>query len=73
MSPVECRGLWDHLNCWPHTDVGETVSQPCPRFLRTTGRVYRNCTEHGWTEPFPPHEIACEYVFETLTFPFEVG
>ncbi|XP_042175700.1 secretin receptor isoform X3 [Oncorhynchus tshawytscha] len=69
----ECRGLWDHLNCWPHADVGETVSQPCPRFLRTTGRVYRNCTEHGWTEPFPPHEIACEYAFETLTFPFEVS
>uniref|UniRef100_A0A4W5R9U4 Secretin receptor n=1 Tax=Hucho hucho TaxID=62062 RepID=A0A4W5R9U4_9TELE len=37
VSPVECRGLWDHLNCWPHADVGETVSQPCPRFLRTTG------------------------------------
>uniref|UniRef100_A0A4W5R8S6 Secretin receptor n=1 Tax=Hucho hucho TaxID=62062 RepID=A0A4W5R8S6_9TELE len=60
VSPVECRGLWDHLNCWPHADVGETVSQPCPRFLRTTGRVYRNCTEHGWTELFPPHEIACD-------------
>ncbi|XP_029567663.1 secretin receptor isoform X1 [Salmo trutta] len=67
----ECRGFWDHLNCWPHADVGETVSQPCPRFLHNTGRVYRNCTEHGWTEPFPPHEIACEYAFETLTFPFE--
>uniref|UniRef100_A0A6Q2XQK1 Secretin receptor n=1 Tax=Esox lucius TaxID=8010 RepID=A0A6Q2XQK1_ESOLU len=67
-----CRGYWDHLNCWPHAAVGETMSQPCPRFLHTTGRVYRNCTEHGWTEPFPSHEIACEYAFnETFTFPFE--
>ncbi|XP_029936717.1 secretin receptor [Myripristis murdjan] len=62
-SLQECRGLWDHLNCWPHALVGEVVSQPCPRFLHTTGRVFRNCTEHGWTEPYPPHEIACEYGF----------
>uniref|UniRef100_A0A674D1T9 Secretin receptor n=2 Tax=Salmo trutta TaxID=8032 RepID=A0A674D1T9_SALTR len=68
MSPVECRGFWDHLNCWPHADVGETVSQPCPRFLHNTGRVYRNCTEHGWTEPFPPHEIACERLHCTRNY-----
>uniref|UniRef100_UPI003AAF6964 secretin receptor-like n=1 Tax=Centroberyx gerrardi TaxID=166262 RepID=UPI003AAF6964 len=59
----ECWGLWDHLNCWPHAVAGEVVSQPCPRFLHTTGRVFRNCTEGGWTEPYPPHEIACEYGF----------
>ncbi|KAJ8415250.1 hypothetical protein AAFF_G00009480 [Aldrovandia affinis] len=62
-----CRGMWDHLNCWPHTLVGNTISQPCPKFLRTKGRVFRNCTAEGWTEAFPPHEIACEYAFnETL-------
>ncbi|XP_040912297.1 secretin receptor [Toxotes jaculatrix] len=59
----ECRGWWDQLNCWPHAAVGEIVSQPCPRFLHTTGRVFRNCTELGWTEPYPPHDIACEYSF----------
>ncbi|KAG9349729.1 hypothetical protein JZ751_028177 [Albula glossodonta] len=62
-----CQGMWDDLNCWPHTLFGETVSQPCPKFLRTKGRVFRNCTAQGWTEAFPPHEIACEYAFnETL-------
>ncbi|XP_035532688.1 secretin receptor-like [Morone saxatilis] len=59
----ECRGWWDHLNCWPHAAVGEVVSQPCPWFLHATGQVYRNCTEQGWTEPYPPHDIACEYGF----------
>ncbi|XP_042282956.1 secretin receptor isoform X3 [Thunnus maccoyii] len=57
----ECSGWWDHPNCWPHAEVGEVVSQPCPRFLHATGRVFRNCTEQGWTELYPPHEIACEY------------
>ncbi|KAJ8252788.1 hypothetical protein GJAV_G00205590 [Gymnothorax javanicus] len=62
-----CSGMWDHLNCWPPALVGEMVSQPCPKFLRTKGRVFRNCTAKGWTEAFPPHEIACEYAFnETL-------
>lgn len=59
LGKQECRGLWDHMNCWPHAVVGEVVSQPCPRFLHTTGRVFKNCTELGWTEPYPPHEIAC--------------
>ncbi|KAM6978657.1 secretin receptor [Tautogolabrus adspersus] len=58
-----CRGWWDHLNCWPHAAVGDVVSQPCPRFLHTTGRVFRNCTDLGWSESFPPHDEACEYGF----------
>lgn len=34
---TECRGWWDHVNCWPHAAVGDVVSQPCPGFLHTTG------------------------------------
>ncbi|XP_056435264.1 secretin receptor [Gadus chalcogrammus] len=59
----ECRGLWDDVSCWPHAVEGEVVSVPCPTFLQTTGRVYKNCTESGWSESYPPHEIACDYGF----------
>uniref|UniRef100_A0A8C5BHU2 Secretin receptor n=1 Tax=Gadus morhua TaxID=8049 RepID=A0A8C5BHU2_GADMO len=62
VSP-ECRGLWDDVSCWPHAVEGEVVSVPCPTFLQTTGRVYKNCTESGWSESYPPHEIACDYGF----------
>ncbi|XP_039890108.1 secretin receptor-like [Simochromis diagramma] len=67
----ECRGWWDHVNCWPHAAVGDVVSQPCPGFLHTTGQVFRNCTELGWTDPYPPHDIACEYGFNE-SLPLEV-
>ncbi|XP_036423816.1 secretin receptor [Colossoma macropomum] len=68
-----CSVLWDHLNCWPHAQVGETVSQPCPTFLRVKGDVMRNCTEAGWSEPFPPYELACGYTLNnTLHFPPDV-
>ncbi|XP_023682426.1 secretin receptor [Paramormyrops kingsleyae] len=68
-----CKGMWDHLNCWPYANIGETISQPCPTFLHTNGEVFRNCTTQGWTEPYPPHEIACEYAFnDNFTFLGEV-
>ncbi|XP_066541925.1 secretin receptor [Hoplias malabaricus] len=54
-----CSPLWDHLNCWPHAQVGETVQLPCPIFLKVKGNVRRNCTEAGWSDIFPPYELAC--------------
>uniref|UniRef100_A0A8C9TAC3 Secretin receptor n=1 Tax=Scleropages formosus TaxID=113540 RepID=A0A8C9TAC3_SCLFO len=30
-----------------------------------------NCTSHGWTDSFPPHDIACENAFDTFSFPGE--
>ncbi|XP_018587787.1 secretin receptor-like isoform X2 [Scleropages formosus] len=71
-----CPGMWDMLNCWPHAQLGETVSQPCPTFLHTKGEpgeIYRNCTSHGWTDSFPPHDIACENAFDTFSFPGETA
>ncbi|XP_046886838.1 secretin receptor [Hypomesus transpacificus] len=67
----DCIGMWDHVNCWPDASVGETVSQPCPSFLKSAvkGNVYRNCTDHGWTDPFSPLEETCDYSFnDTLHF-----
>ncbi|KAM4602173.1 secretin receptor-like [Polymixia lowei] len=64
---TDCMGMWDNLNCWPPTSVGETISQPCPEFLYSEGKVYRNCTATGWTDLLVPHEDACGYTFnETL-------
>ncbi|XP_076859002.1 secretin receptor [Brachyhypopomus gauderio] len=70
MAPLGCSALWDHLNCWPHAQVGETVTQPCPPFLRIKGGVGRRCTESGWSEPVPPYELACGYTLnDTLHVP----
>uniref|UniRef100_A0A4W5Q4D9 Secretin receptor n=1 Tax=Hucho hucho TaxID=62062 RepID=A0A4W5Q4D9_9TELE len=55
----DCKGMWDHLNCWSPAFVGETASHNCPNFFRSEGKVYRNCTDTGWTDPFPPYEHAC--------------
>lgn len=66
---VHCKGMWDDLNCWPPASLGETVSQPCPDFFNSEGKVHRNCTARGWTDPLVPHEDACGYTFnETLHF-----
>ncbi|KAI4872347.1 hypothetical protein NFI96_016868, partial [Prochilodus magdalenae] len=35
--------------------------------------VMRNCTETGWSEPFPPYELACGYTLnDTLHFPSDM-
>ncbi|KAK5847544.1 hypothetical protein PBY51_016664 [Eleginops maclovinus] len=66
---VQCKGMWDELNCWPPASLGETVSQPCPEFFSSEAKVHRNCTASGWTDPLVPHEDACGYTFnETLHF-----
>ncbi|XP_072225753.1 secretin receptor [Leuresthes tenuis] len=68
-TSAHCKGMWDHLNCWPPASPGETVSQPCPEFFGSEGKVYRNCTVDGWTAPLIPHEDACGYTFnDTLEF-----
>ncbi|XP_028318916.1 secretin receptor isoform X2 [Gouania willdenowi] len=66
---VHCRGMWDELNCWPPSVVGETVSQPCPDLFDSDGVVHRNCSVSGWTELLVPHEDACGSAFnDTLHF-----
>uniref|UniRef100_A0A8C7UTT5 G-protein coupled receptors family 2 profile 2 domain-containing protein n=1 Tax=Oncorhynchus mykiss TaxID=8022 RepID=A0A8C7UTT5_ONCMY len=58
-SYSDCKGMWDHLNCWSPAFVGETASHNCPDFFKSEGKVDRNCTDMGWTDPFPPYEHAC--------------
>ncbi|XP_034031529.1 vasoactive intestinal polypeptide receptor-like [Thalassophryne amazonica] len=66
---TDCMGMWDTLNCWPSAAVGESVSQPCPEFFSSEGKVHRNCTAEGWTDLLVPYEDACGDTFnETLRF-----
>uniref|UniRef100_A0A3Q4HBG5 Secretin receptor n=1 Tax=Neolamprologus brichardi TaxID=32507 RepID=A0A3Q4HBG5_NEOBR len=68
-TSYKTAGMWDDLNCWPPAFLGETVSQPCPEFFNSGGKVHRNCTNNGWTDLLIPHEDACGYSFnESLLF-----
>uniref|UniRef100_A0A3Q2DJA6 Secretin receptor n=1 Tax=Cyprinodon variegatus TaxID=28743 RepID=A0A3Q2DJA6_CYPVA len=62
-NSVHCKGMWDTLHCWPPASLGETVSQPCPDFFNSEGKVQRNCTTNGWTDLLLPYEDACGYTF----------
>uniref|UniRef100_A0A8C7Z1L8 Vasoactive intestinal peptide receptor 2 n=1 Tax=Oryzias sinensis TaxID=183150 RepID=A0A8C7Z1L8_9TELE len=59
-----CKGTWDSIACWEHTGLGETVTIPCPRALKTifgrNGNISRNCTASGWSEVFPNISSVCE-------------
>lgn len=37
------------------------VFQPL-RCVSVSGFIYRNCSENGWSEPYPPYEDACEFI-----------
>ncbi|KAG2458618.1 PACR protein, partial [Polypterus senegalus] len=60
-----CPTEWDNITCWKHTTIGEVASVHCPGFFRIIsseddlGIISRNCTEDGWSEPFPHYYDAC--------------
>ncbi|XP_070622994.1 growth hormone-releasing hormone receptor [Erythrolamprus reginae] len=58
-----CKRIWDRLLCWPDANPGESISFTCPdivsHFTKQSGEVKRNCTEQGWSDPFPPYSVAC--------------
>ncbi|XP_043989981.1 adenylate cyclase activating polypeptide 1a (pituitary) receptor type I isoform X7 [Gambusia affinis] len=61
-----CPWMWDNLTCWQAADVGEVVTVKCPEFFHDfmtpeeeIGRVNRNCTEYGWSEPYPHYVDIC--------------
>uniref|UniRef100_A0A3B4B5E7 Secretin receptor n=1 Tax=Periophthalmus magnuspinnatus TaxID=409849 RepID=A0A3B4B5E7_9GOBI len=41
-----CSALWDHLNCWPPSVPGQTVSQPCPDFFNSDGKIHLDAIIH---------------------------
>ncbi|CAL8348266.1 unnamed protein product [Gadus morhua 'NCC'] len=58
-----CQPFWDAVLCWPNAGEGETIHKACPAvfslFGNNTGSVSRNCTDQGWSIPFPQYHIAC--------------
>uniref|UniRef100_A0A8C6RJ11 Adenylate cyclase activating polypeptide 1 receptor 1 n=1 Tax=Nannospalax galili TaxID=1026970 RepID=A0A8C6RJ11_NANGA len=66
-SSPGCPGMWDNITCWKPAQVGEMVLVSCPEVFRIfnpdqdTGVVGRNCTEDGWSEPFPHYFDACGF------------
>uniref|UniRef100_A0A8C2WSK6 ADCYAP receptor type I n=1 Tax=Cyclopterus lumpus TaxID=8103 RepID=A0A8C2WSK6_CYCLU len=64
-----CPWMWDNLTCWQPARIGEVVEVNCPELFSQVmseedfelGKVSRNCTEFGWTEPFPYYYDACLY------------
>uniref|UniRef100_A0A8C5A3J3 Adenylate cyclase activating polypeptide 1a (pituitary) receptor type I n=1 Tax=Gadus morhua TaxID=8049 RepID=A0A8C5A3J3_GADMO len=61
-----CPWLWDNLTCWQAAGVGQVVEVNCPELFNEfmnpheeMGKVVRNCTEDGWSEPFPHYVDVC--------------
>uniref|UniRef100_H3AZV9 ADCYAP receptor type I n=1 Tax=Latimeria chalumnae TaxID=7897 RepID=H3AZV9_LATCH len=62
-----CPGMWDNITCWQSAAIGETAFVHCPLLFQIIsseddlGIIYRNCTEEGWSEPFPHYFDACGF------------
>uniref|UniRef100_W5MTH3 Adenylate cyclase activating polypeptide 1b (pituitary) receptor type I n=1 Tax=Lepisosteus oculatus TaxID=7918 RepID=W5MTH3_LEPOC len=73
---LRCPGMWDNITCWQPAMVGQVVSVHCPALFQIInseddlGKISRNCTEDGWSEPFPHYYDACLIEFnENATKP----
>uniref|UniRef100_A0A4X2LNU5 ADCYAP receptor type I n=1 Tax=Vombatus ursinus TaxID=29139 RepID=A0A4X2LNU5_VOMUR len=64
-SSPGCPWMWDNITCWRPAVMGQVVEVGCPElfqiFNEDTGVVSRNCTEDGWSEPFPHYFDACGF------------
>ncbi|XP_033959581.1 vasoactive intestinal polypeptide receptor 1-like [Pseudochaenichthys georgianus] len=60
-----CNTEWDEIGCWLRADVGQVVNVSCSEvfqhFSSSQGFVFRNCTEDGWAEMYPPYNDACAF------------
>ncbi|XP_058482358.1 adenylate cyclase activating polypeptide 1a (pituitary) receptor type I isoform X3 [Solea solea] len=70
-----CPWMWDNLTCWQAASIGEVVVVNCPELFHDfmspedeMGRVSRNCTEEGWSEPFPHYVDVC-FSYDNTTKP----
>lgn len=68
---LACPWMWDNLTCWQAASIGEVVVVNCPELMgpeEEPGKVSRNCTEDGWSEPFPHYVEVC-FFYDNTTEP----
>ncbi|KAM7379519.1 hypothetical protein PAMP_005065 [Pampus punctatissimus] len=72
---IVCPWMWDNLTCWQAASINEVVVVSCPELIHDgmapedeTGKVSRNCTEDGWSEPFPQYVDVC-FFYDNITEP----
>uniref|UniRef100_A0AAQ5YXI6 Adenylate cyclase activating polypeptide 1a (pituitary) receptor type I n=1 Tax=Amphiprion ocellaris TaxID=80972 RepID=A0AAQ5YXI6_AMPOC len=70
-----CEWMWDNLTCWQAARIGEVVVVNCPELFHDfmgpedeMGKISRNCTEDGWSEPFPHYVDVC-FFYDNTTKP----
>ncbi|XP_066573245.1 pituitary adenylate cyclase-activating polypeptide type I receptor-like isoform X2 [Amia ocellicauda] len=62
---IGCPRSWDNITCWQPAMIGEVVVVHCPPLFQIInseddiGKISRNCTEYGWSEPFPHYYDIC--------------
>ncbi|TKS79652.1 Pituitary adenylate cyclase-activating polypeptide type I receptor [Collichthys lucidus] len=71
---LACPWMWDNLTCWQAASVGEVVVVNCPELFHDfmdpedeMVKVSRNCTEDGWSEPYPHYVDVCFSYDNTTT------
>ncbi|XP_047445225.1 pituitary adenylate cyclase-activating polypeptide type I receptor-like isoform X5 [Mugil cephalus] len=74
-AEIACDWMWDNLTCWQAASVGEVVMVNCPELFSDVmdpeeemGKISRNCTEDGWSEPFPHYVDVC-FLYDNMTKP----
>lgn len=60
-----CKGVWDSIACWERAEIGEVVTIPCPRVLKTVfgrnGRLFIYAFTHiMWSSSFTVSSAADE-------------
>ncbi|MEQ2168749.1 Pituitary adenylate cyclase-activating polypeptide type I receptor, partial [Goodea atripinnis] len=70
-----CPWMWDNFTCWQAAEVGDVVTVNCPELFHDImspedeiGKVNRNCTEYGWSEPYPHYVDIC-FLYDNTTNP----
>ncbi|XP_027147576.1 pituitary adenylate cyclase-activating polypeptide type I receptor isoform X3 [Larimichthys crocea] len=75
---LACPWMWDNLTCWQAASVGEVVVVNCPELFHDfmdpedeMVKVSRNCTEDGWSEPYPHYVDVC-FSYDNTTTPIDM-
>uniref|UniRef100_A0AAY4C0M5 Uncharacterized protein n=1 Tax=Denticeps clupeoides TaxID=299321 RepID=A0AAY4C0M5_9TELE len=70
-SGTWCQTEWDNIRCWNRAEAGQVVNVSCVEvsqlFADNQAYIFRNCTEDGWTDPYPSYIKACTFAEENVS------